>query len=88
MGRTLVVPPRRRSRKMAMRHRVLELSEREGWTDTELARRLGVSGSYISRLRHGSRDVSIPLIVGARRVWPDFPLDYLFPRDPEGAKTA
>lgn len=56
----------------------------------ELAERMGVSESYISRVRSGQRGIGRPFIVGARRAWPDMPLDWLFPRDTEAptAQTA
>ena len=41
------------------------------WSGAEAARRLGVSRSYISKLRTGHREVTVAVMRRAAAVWPD-----------------
>lgn len=62
--------------------RVWELARREGWSMPELARRMGVSRQYVYFVRSGQRTLGAAFIRGARRAFPGYPLDWLFPADP------
>jgi transcriptional regulator with XRE-family HTH domain len=57
---------------------VFELAQENGWTDAELARRLGLSAPTIHRIKTGKRDVSHDFIAGAYRAFPALNLDDLF----------
>lgn len=65
-----------------MQHtRVFAEQERRGWSLSELARRMGCDPSYVGRVRSGDRPIRGAFIEGARRAFPELPLDYLFPAE-------
>ncbi len=57
---------------------IISLAKQKGWHDAELARRLGVSRTEISRFVHGSRRGGSKLIGGIIKAFQDEPLDKLF----------
>lgn len=62
--------------------RVWDVMEREGYRSLrKLARAMGVSVQYLSTIRRGERPIGAAFIRGARRAFPEYPLDYLFPAD-------
>lgn len=63
---------------MHIRTRVFELARELGLSDRELAARMGISDAQISRVRSGQRRIHGDFLLGARRAFPDKPLDELF----------
>lgn len=65
-----------------MRTRVFEIAEQEGCVGVNaLARRMGVAPSTISRVQRGKAVISVEFIEAARRAFPGYSLDELFPPD-------
>jgi transcriptional regulator with XRE-family HTH domain len=69
-----------------MRTRVWELADRERWTLRQLSARMGVSHQHLSMVRRGRRGIGRDFISGARRAFPGYPLDWLFPEEPEAPR--
>lgn len=62
--------------------RVWDIAAREGYPSLrKLARAMGVSVQYLSRIKRGEQPIGAAFIAGARRAFPDYPLDYLFPSE-------
>jgi transcriptional regulator with XRE-family HTH domain len=68
--------------------RVFSLAKKEGWSVRELAAHMGISFQYAYYVRAGDRAIGLAFIEGARRAFPDYPLDWLFPADDPDERSA
>lgn len=59
--------------------RVWELADGQGWSQADLASKMGISETLISRTKRGERPIGRMFIEGARRAFPEYTLDWLFP---------
>lgn len=57
---------------------ILELLRDRDWSESELARRAGLSSATISRILSGQRGAGSRTLAGIRRAFPDEPTDKLF----------
>ena len=57
---------------------IISIARKNGWRDAELARRLGVSRTEISRFVNGDRKGGSKLIGGIIKAFPNEPMDKLF----------
>lgn len=75
-----------RTRTGPARTRVFEIAARHGYpTQRQLARAMGLDEAAVSRVRRGQRRITAQFIEGARRAFPGYAYEYLFPADePEG----
>ena len=58
--------------------KIKELMKSQSWCASELARRMGVSRSEVTRLLSGKRQGGTKIITGLKRAFPDVPLESLF----------
>ncbi len=71
----------------AMKNRVRELRARYGWSQAELAHRLGVSRQTVIAIEKGRYDPSLPLAFKIARVFGE-PIEAIFlPEENDGAKA-
>ena len=56
---------------------ILEMLRDRDWSESELARRAGVSSATISRILSGQRGAGSRTLAGIRRAFPDEPTDKL-----------
>jgi len=61
------------------------LARAEGLTHTALARRLGISRSYLFRLLNGQRRPGVKFIYGLRAAFPQYSPDFFVLPDEKGA---
>ncbi len=61
----------------AMKNRIRELRARKGWSQAELARRLGVSRQTVIAIEKGRYDPSLPLAFKIARVFGE-PIEAIF----------
>lgn len=70
----------------ALRTRVFTLPQTRGMTLTQLAARMGVALSLVTRVRRGERGIGQTFINGALRAFPELSLDDLFYADSPTAR--
>ena len=68
-----------------MKNRLAELRDRHGWSQGELAERLGVSRQTVNALERGKYDPSLPLAFKLARLFRK-PIEDIF--DPDGEAPA
>ena len=73
---------------MKLETRVFELSHGKYANLNELAKAMGISVSYIFRLKGGTRPIGRKFIIGAKKAFPEHKLDDLFYFVPDGSGNA
>lgn len=68
---------------MIIRTRVFELYDGKYRNLSHLAEAMGLSVSQVYRVREGKRSINQKFIIGAKRAFPDYPLDELFYLEPK-----
>lgn len=63
---------------VANREYILKLIKKNNWTQTEFAKKIGISRTSVSRWVKGDRGAGRTFISGIIRTFPDEPLDKLF----------
>ena len=58
--------------------KIKELMKSRSWCASELARRMGVSRSEVTRLLSGKRQGGTKIVAGLKQAFPDEPLESLF----------
>ena len=67
-----------RQTRLIVKTRVFALASARGWSDAELARRMGLSGAQVSRVRGGERGIGWSFTAGACRAFPELGMDQMF----------
>lgn len=57
---------------------IKQLQIKKGWSNAQLAMRMGVSKAHVGRIFSGKRDAGTKVISGIIRAFPNEPLDKLF----------
>lgn len=73
-------------RTMKIGERIRELREAKGWTQLELAQRLGINNSVLSRIEANKRPVEDVLMTGLADLF-QVDADYLLGRAPIGGRA-
>ncbi|MCL6611024.1 MAG: helix-turn-helix transcriptional regulator [Peptococcaceae bacterium] len=60
------------------RHRLIEARKKHGWTQAQVAERLGVTPSFYGMIEQGSRNPRLPLALAMENLF-DIPALELFP---------
>ena len=63
---------------MVIKTRVFELTNGKYHNLSHLAKAMGLSASYVYRIRKGERSINEKFIIGAKKAFPDYSLDELF----------
>lgn len=60
-----------------MKERLILIQRREGWNDTEMAKRLGISRPTWNRVRNGHLPLTDEVAVRAAGLWPELTRELL-----------
>ncbi len=70
---------------MIIKTRIYELASSKYQNISDLAKAMGLSISQVYRVREGKRGINEKFIIGAKKAFPERPLDELFYFEPDGS---
>lgn len=73
---------------MIIKTRIYELASSKYLNIADLAKAMGLSVSQVYRVREGKRGINEKFIVGAKKAFPERPLDDLFYFEPDRSSKA